>query len=402
MPAPSPQICPPSCSSAPPSGPARRRPVFLALAFLALPLVVACGEKPSAQPAAAVAPPSVVAAPARLETVTEQAIFVGRVTAVDRVELRARVQGFLKERKFTEGQKVEVGDLLFEIEPEQYQAVVSERDADLAKAVADEENARAQLRRGEDLLTEKNIAAAKVDELRAAESIAKASIAQAQAALDSAKLDLSYTEIKAPVAGRIGLARYSVGNLVGPGSESLATLVSTDPIYVQFPVTQRERLMARRDMAAQGETPQSIDVLARLPDDSIYGHKGQLDFIDVTTDSGTDSVTVRAVFPNPDGVLIDGQFVGVLLQQDKPQMGITIPQAALQIDQQGVYVLVIDGEGKAQMRRIQTGAPQGASIAVKQGLAEGELVIVEGIQKVRPGQPVSAAPPRQAEGDKAP
>jgi membrane fusion protein (multidrug efflux system) len=155
-------------------------------------------------------------------------------------------------------------------------------------------------------------------------------------------------------------------------------------------------------MAAQGETIETIEVLARLPDDSIYGHKGRLDFVDVTTDSGTDSVTVRAVFPNPDGVLIDGQFVGVLLQQDKPEMGITIPQAALQIDQQGVYVLVIDGEGKAQVRRIQTWAPQGASIAVKQGLAEGEIVIVEGIQKVRPGQPVSTTPPRHAEGDKAP
>jgi membrane fusion protein (multidrug efflux system) len=367
-----------------------------------LALLAACGEKPAAHPAAAAASPSVVAVPARIGAVTEQATFVGRVTAVDRVELRARVEGFLKERKFTEGQEVEVGDLLFEIEPELYESAVSQREADLAKAVADEENARAQLRRGEELLAEKNIAAAKVDELRAAESIAKASIAQAQAALDSAKLDLSYTEIRAPVAGRIGLARYSVGNLVGPGSDSLATLVSTDPIYVQFPVTQRERLMARQDIRTQGKTPETIEVLARLPDDSIYGKKGRLDFIDVTTDSGTDSVTVRAVFPNPDGVLIDGQFVGVLLQQDKPEMGITIPQAALQIDQQGVYVLVIDGEGKAQVRRIQTGAPQGASIAVKQGLAEGEIVIVEGIQKVRPGQPVSAAPPRHAEGDKAP
>ena len=382
-----------------PSAPGLGRRAF---ALLGLALLAGCGEGPPAQPTGAAAPPSVVAVPARIGAVTEQATFVGRVTAVDRVELRARVQGFLKERKFTEGQEVEVGDLLFEIEPELYESAVSQREADLAKAVADEENARAQLRRGEELLAEKNIAAAKVDELRAAESIAKASIAQAQAALDSAKLDLSYTEIRAPVAGRIGLARYSVGNLVGPGSDSLATLVSIDPIYVQFPVTQRERLMARQDIRTQGKTPETIEVLARLPDDSIYGQKGRLDFIDVTTDSGTDSVTVRAVFPNPDGVLIDGQFVGVLLQQDKPEMGITIPQAALQIDQQGVYVLVVDDEGKAQVRRIQTGAPQGASIAVKQGLAEGELVIVEGIQKVRPGQPVSAAPPRQAEGTKTP
>jgi membrane fusion protein (multidrug efflux system) len=344
----------------------------------------------------------VVAVPAKREAVTEQADFVGRVVAQDRVDLRARVEGFLKERRFTEGQKVQVGEILFLIEPDQYQAVVSQREADLAKARADEENAAAQLKRGEELLKDKNIAPSKVDELRAAESIARASIAQAQAALDAAKLDLSYTQITAPVAGRIGLARYSVGNLVGPASDSLATLVSTDPIYIQFPVTQRERLMARRDMAAQGEAPQTIEVLARLPDDSIYAHAGRLDFIDVTTDAGTDSVTVRAVFPNPDGMLVDGQFVGVLLQQDAPQMGITVPQSALQIDQQGVYVLVIDDQGKAQIRRIQTGPVQGPRITVKQGLAEGELVIVEGTQKVRPGQVVSATPPQTLEGEATP
>jgi len=377
-------------------------PCRLALALLALALLAGCGDKPPADSAATAPPPSVVAAPARLEAVTQQAAFVGRVVAVDRVDLRARVPGFLKERKFTEGQEIEVGDLLFLIEPEHYQSLVSQRQADLAKAVADEENARAQLRRGEELLAEKNIAAAKVDELRAAESIAKASIAQAQAALDAAKLDLSYTRITAPVAGRIGLASYGVGNLVGPESGRLATIVSADPIYVQFPVTQRERLVARRDMAAQGETIETIEVLARLPDDSIYAHKGRLDFVDVTTDSGTDSVTVRAVFPNPEGVLIDGQFISVLLQQDRPQMGITVPQAALQIDQQGVYLLVIDAEGKAQVRRIQTGATQGAQVAVAQGLAEGELVIVEGAQKVRPGQVVTATPPQQPAGDPTP
>lgn len=362
-----------------------------------------CGDKPQpSAPGLAAPPPSVVATRAIREAVTEQAVFVGRVVAQDRVELRARVEGFLKERRFTEGQEVEVGEVLFLIEPDQYQAVVSQREADLAKARADEENAAAQLKRGEELLKDKNIAPSKVDELRAAASIARASIAQAQAALDAAKLDLSYTQITAPVAGRIGLARYSVGNLVGPGSGSLATLVSTDPISIQFPVTQRERLMARRDMAAQGETPRTIEVLARLPDHSVYAHTGRLDFIDVTTDAGTDSVTVRAVFPNPDGILVDGQFVGVLLQQDRPQMGITVPQSALQIDQQGVYVLVIDDQGKAQIRRIQTGPVQGPRITVKQGLAEGELVIVEGTQKVRPGQVVSATPPQTLEGEATP
>lgn len=379
--------------------PSRLRPILCSLCLLTL---NGCGERTETTSAASAPPPTVVAAPARNEPVAEQAEFVGRVVAVERVELRARVEGFLKERTFTEGQRVQVGEVLFLIEPEQYQAVVSQREADLAKAVADEENAAAQLRRGEELLKERNIAPSKVDELRAAESIAKASVAQAQAALEAAKLDLGYTRIAAPVAGRIGLSRYSVGNLVGPASDSLATIVSADPIHVQFPVTQRERLRARRDTAAQGGDPQAIAVLARLPDGSRYGHGGRLDFIDVTTDPGTDSVTVRAVFPNPDGVLVDGQYLGVLLEQDSPALSITVPQSALQIDQQGVYVLVVDDAGEAQVRRIRTGAAQGGRIAVDQGLREGELVIVEGAQKVRPGQVVSATPPPQSMGDAAP
>ncbi len=181
--------------------------------------------------------PSVIAVKAESRAVEKQDQFIGRVVAAARVELRARVSGFLKSRGFTEGQRVAVGDELFVIEPDQYQAVVAQRKADVAKAQADEENAHAQYNRGQELLKSKNIARAKVDELRAAESIATASIAQAKAALAAAELDLGYTRITAPIAGRIGLEAYSVGNLVGPSSDPLATIVSHDPIYVEFPVT---------------------------------------------------------------------------------------------------------------------------------------------------------------------
>jgi membrane fusion protein (multidrug efflux system) len=376
-----------------------------AAAVLALPALLAgCGaETPSGAAAgtAAATAPSVVALAAEIRPIEEEADFVGRVVAVERGELRARVGGFLKERSFTEGQSVAVGDVLFRIEPDRYQALVDQRRADVAKAEADALNADAQLARGEELLKSKNISQAQVDELRAAASIAEASIAQAKAALAAAELELGYTQIIAPVSGRIGLASLSVGNLVGPASGTLATLVSSDPIYVQFPVTQRELLEARRNIKAKGGDPKAVVVRVRLPDGSLYDQTGRLDFVDVTTDAGTDSVTLRAEMPNPDGVLVDGQYVGVVLQAGEPVQGIVIPQSALQVDQQGVFVLIVDGEGKAQVRRVETGASVGAGVAVTKGLAEGELVITEGIQKVRPGQPVTATPP-QTPGSAAP
>ncbi|MFY9973437.1 MAG: efflux RND transporter periplasmic adaptor subunit [Chromatiaceae bacterium] len=366
-----------------------------AMALLAL---GACGEKSPTEVGAA-PPPSVVAAPARSAPVEEQAMFVGRVVAVDKVELRARVQGFLKERKFSEGQQVGTGDLLFVIEPDQYEALVQQRQADVAKAVADAKNADAQLARGEELLKSKNISQAQVDELRAAADIAEAGIAQAKAALAAAELDLGYTRVTAPVAGRIGLAKYTVGNLVGPSSGALATIVSRDPIYVRFPLTQRELLEAKRDVKDKGGDPSKVVVRVRLPDGSLYDRPGHLNFVDVTTDPGTDTVTLRAELPNPDGILVDGQYVGVTAQVGEPQSAILIPQSALQLDQQGVFVMVVDAEGKAQVRRIQAGREVGPDIVVTQGLEEGDVVITEGVQKIRPGQVVSATP---AAGLKAP
>lgn len=363
------------------------------LALFAL-VLVGCDRDPQSVSATPPPPPTVIAAPAQVGTVEDEADFIGRVVAIDKVELRARVQGFLQQRAFTEGQTVAIGALLFQIEPEPYEAIVVQRQADLAKAQADEINANAQLKRGQELLAQKNIAQSRVDELQAAESIAQAGIAQARAALAAAELDLSYTRIAAPVAGRIGLANYTVGNLVGPSSGPLATIVSRDPIHVRFPVTQRELLEARRRIEDDGGEARDLVAHLRLPDGSTYEHAGHLDFVDVTTDPGTDSVTLRAQIPNPDGILVDGQYVGVSLQTSEPTSAILIPQSALQVDQQGVFVLIVDADRKAQVRRLQTGANHGSNVVVTQGLTEGELVIVEGIQKVRPGEAVIATPPQ--------
>jgi membrane fusion protein (multidrug efflux system) len=367
----------------------------LGLALASLLLSAGCAdERQGADPTASKAPPpSVIAVAAEIKPIESQLDFVGRVVAINRVELRARVQGFLKERSFEEGQPVVAGDVLFQIEPDQYEAVVEQRKADVAKAVADAENADAQFRRGQELIKSNNIAKSRVDELKAAAAIAEAGIAQAQAALNAAELDLGYTRIVAPVAGRVGRASYTVGNLVGPNSGPLATIVSRDPIYVDFPLTQRQLLEARRDLQDKGHDPAGVVVKVRLPDASLYEHTGKINFVDVTTDPGTDSVTLRAQFPNPDGVLVDGQYVGVALQSGEPESAIVVPQSALQIDQQGVFVLIVDADNKAQVRRVEVGEIQGIVIRVTAGLKAGELVITQGVQKVRPGQVVSATPP---------
>ena len=370
------------------------RPPSHWLPLVALSLILgACGgpDQPQATGGQALTP-SVEVVAATLQPVEQEVTFVGRVAAVDKVELRARVEGFLKERRYTEGDEVAAGEVLFVIEPDQYEAIVAQRQADLSKALAEVENTQAQYARGEELLRQKNMSAAEVDKLRAAHRVAEASVEQAKAALAAAQLNLDYTRIKAPVAGRVGRASLTVGNLVGPTSGVLATLVSQDPAYVLFPISQREFLAEKRRVAAEGGDPHAIIARAKLPDGTRYDQLGRLDYVDVTTDPGTDTLLVRAVFPNPGGLLIDGQYLGVTLAEEQPKDALVIPQGALQIDQQGTSVLVLDSENRVQTRRIQTGPIQGANVIVLGGLKAGELVVTQGLQKVRPGQVVRATP----------
>jgi membrane fusion protein (multidrug efflux system) len=205
--------------------------------------------------------------------------------------------------------------------------------------------------------------------------------------LEKAELQLSYTEIRAPLAGRIGRATVSVGNFVGPSSGPLATIVRQDPIYVSFPVTQREMLGLRKERHAGDPEP---TIYVRLADGSRYAQAGKVDFVDVTVNQGTDTVQVRAVFANPDRILVDGQLVTVVAEVGKAGSSRLIPQQAIQIDQAGPFVLVVDKANKVEVRRIEVGPVQGARVAVTKGLGSGEKVITEGIQKVRPGQVVEA------------
>ena len=187
-------------------------------------------------------------------------------------------------------------------------------------------------------------------------------------------LDLSYTEIKAPLAGRVGRAKYSVGDFVGPESGPLATIVAQDPVYVTFPVTQRQLLEIRRRAAAESTDQRDVVIRLRLADGSAYPQTGRLDFVDVRVDQGTDTVQVRAGMPNPDRLLIDGQLVTAVVETAKPEQALVIPQQALQADQAGMFVLVVDAEDKVQVRRVTIGAK-----------LEAEVVVANGPRRGRPG-----------------
>src|SRR6266851_3212133 len=366
--------------------PGRKSSLGWKSAICALTFTAACGVA-AAQTAAP--PPAVSVTPVVSRQITETSDYLGRVAAIDKVDLVARVPGFIEERKFTEGQQVKKGDLLFRIEQATYKAAVEQARATLARAKATEVNAKLQLERGKELVRNNNIPQSTLDQRAADEAAAQASVLEAQAALEQAEINLGYTEIRSPIDGRIGLATFTVGNLVQPSSGRLATVVSQDPIYVLFQASERDVLDYKRKLAQSPEMSQHVTVHIKLPNGSEYPHSGQTNFLDVQVDQTTDTVTVRAQVPNPERLLIPGGVVNVITERGAPRPVLVVPQSAIQLDQAGLYVLVVDAAKKVEQRRITTGAEQGRDIAVTSGLKDGELVIVEGIQKVRPGQVVA-------------
>lgn len=354
-------------------------------AFLA-----ACEEgQQTTAPPPAPPPPAVGVVTVAAKDVSRAFEFVGRVEAVDKVELRARVEGFLVGRDFTEGQTVAAGDLLFAIEQPPFQAKVDQAQADLAAAQAKLANAEVQFQRAATLSRTRDIPEATVDERRALRDMAAADVKQAEAALRTAEINLGYTEIHAPLGGVIGRAAVTTGNFVSPATGPLAIIVSVDPIHVLFPVAQRQLLDARRYAVGKAD---EIKVRVRLPDGSLYAEPGRIDFIDNRVDEATDSVLVRAVFPNKEQFLKDGQIARAVVEVADPEPQVTVPLAALVIDQAGPSVLVVGSDNKVEQRRIRLGPEQGIDVVVADGLTAGEQVIVDGLQKARPGQVVATSP----------
>jgi membrane fusion protein, multidrug efflux system len=338
-------------------------------------------------------PVQVVTTPAERKPVTPEASFVGRVQATNRVDIAARVTGFLEAVTFTEGDTVASGAKLFEIEPGPFEAAVMQAEGEVLRAQAQLTNATLQRQRADELVKTSAMPVSQRDERVAAEESAKGALDIARAGLANAKINLGYTNIAAPISGRIGRASVTKGNVVGPNNGVLTTIVSVDPTYVVFPVSARMFL----DLERRGTTADGVRVRIRFSDGTAYGDTGRINFVDVTVNQSTDTVLVRATFPNPKGTLVDGQLLQVSVESEQPVRKVLVPQAALIADQAGVYVFVVE-DGKAQVRRIKTGGEFGGETIVEDGLKGGEQVVVQGMQTLRPGAAVQASPMRPLGG----
>jgi membrane fusion protein, multidrug efflux system len=322
--------------------------------------------------------------------ITTASEYVGRIEAPERVEVRARVTGFLQDVEFKEGDPVKEGAVLYQIERDSFEAAVLQARGALLEAQARYTNASAQRARTEELVKTNAAPRSELDTRVAAEKSAQGQVVIADANLRTATINLGYTVITSPIMGEVGRTVFTKGNVVGPDSGALTIVVSRDPMYVTFPVSQREFLRVRQQEERR-QKQEALTVRIRFSDGTTYGSAGQINFVNVTVDRATDTVLVRATIPNPNGTLIDGQLVRVAVESDKPDEKILVPQAALIVDQQGPYVFVAEA-GKAEIRRIKLGGEFGPYAIVDEGLKGGEQVVVQGMENLRQGTPVIASP----------
>ena len=358
------------------------------LLLLMAPLIASCDEAPKQAAPTQTPPPAVSVVKVAQQDIRPSVSFSGRVTALQKVDLLARIEGFLQQQNFTEGATVKAGDLLYVIEKAPYEAKVASAEGAVTTARARYDRTEIELKRQTTLAAKEVAAQAKLDDAKAARDEAKGSLDKLIAELEQAKLQLSYTEIRAPIDGRIGKSLLTVGSFVSPQSGTLATIVAKDPIGVTFPVGQREFLAVREQ--TPGATLSDVTAYVQFGKDKRYPQAGVVDFVDVQVNTGTDAVDVRATFPNPDGTLVDGQLVTVVIESGTPKPALIVPVGAIQMDQAGAFVLIVDAASKIEVRRVTLGGQSGNGVVVPEGLSQGERVVVEGVQKVRPGQTVEA------------
>ncbi len=343
-------------------------------------------------------PPTVGVIRVELKPVTESNEFIGRIEAVGRVSIVARVTAYLEKVDFVDGAEVKKGDLLYELERPPFQA-----DLDAKKAVADQyaaqlTNANLAEERASALLKTNAGAQSTLDAATAAEKALAAQLLGARASVQTSQINLDYTRIAAPIDGKLGRTRITPGNVVSGSSGTLVTIVSQDPMYVSFPVAVRTLLQLRDKYAGSGGF-EAVTIRVRLPNGKVYRQAGKLNFIDNTVQTGTDTVVLRGDIPNPildipDSTgrireLYDNEFVTVMLEGVKPIEALAIPRSAVLLDQQGEYVYVVGPDNKATRRDVKLGTSTPAVAAVTSGLKAGELIVTEGVQRVKNGAAVT-------------
>lgn len=352
-------------------------------------VLAASGASAQAPKGGQMPPPAVAIERVQVRDASNPAEFIGRVEAIEAVDIRARVQGFLRSINFRAGEAVEVGDLLFEIEPAQYEASVASAEAQRARAEASRNEAESRLKRTRELLRRDAAAQATLDEAQAAFDIAAADVKVAEAALRNAELNLSYTRIAAPIAGQIGRAALTQGNLVGPESNALARIVQLDPVRVVFSVTEGQVVSLRQQETDGGKFDiEALTLGLRLPNGADYPHQGRIEYAESEVNPRTGTVAVRLVFPNPDHLLIPNQSVTAIIRDKRVSQLPVIPQSAVLQDRQGRFVYVLGDGNKVAQRRIETGARVANGWAVTEGLKAGEAIVVQGIQRLADGMVV--------------
>lgn len=337
--------------------------------------------------------PKVSVMEAVMKPVRASETFIGRGEAIDKVDLVARVKGYLEEVLVKDGAVVAKGDLLFRIESSSYEAALETARAERAKAEANLELAGLDLARKQELFERGSVPEAERDTSRANELVAEASLRAAEASVKQAELNLSYTDIQAPFSGRVGRIAVSLGEVIEPGGKSLVNLVREAPVYVSFSLNEKQFvdiLQEIEDKSSEPNTDDSLpDVFVMLSNGVELSEKGVIAFVDNRVDTTTGSVAIRAKFENENGLILDGSFLTVGLKAQETENRIIISQAAIQRDQQGPFVLVVDDTQLVSQRYIVTGDVLGTGIIVLEGLAKGEQVVVEGLQRIRPGVQVN-------------
>jgi RND family efflux transporter MFP subunit len=370
-------------------------PILASLALLA-PLLAGCGSNPAPAQSAAPPPPTVTIAKPEKRTIVDQDEYVGRFVAVDSVEVRSRLSGYLSAIHFTDGQMVKKGDLLFTIDRRPFQIILDQARANLAQARANLAYTESDLARGEQLMRDKTITTQVFDQRTQAKRVAEAAVKANEAIVHQAELDLNeYSEIRAPIDGRIGDRRVSPGNLV-PGGISgsttlLATIVSIDPIRFEFTFDESaylryERMNRDQDPATRWS---STPVKLKLLDESTFAHDGRMDFVDNAISQTSGTIRGRAVFANPNGLFTPGMFGRVQVPGSPSYQALLVPDAAIATEQTRKYAMVVGGENVARQRYVTLGPTLGGLRVIKDGLKEDDNVIVDGLMRVRPGVKVT-------------